>query len=268
MATIAGLFFVCCAAYALFVEPRLMRVRRMELRPSRWPEAAGSLAVCQVSDPHLTEAQRPARRLAELVLAQGPSVVVLTGDLPRWDGHAGGARLLVSILAERVPVYLVPGNHDAPEELESYAGLGATVLVNRCELLREGVWMCGVDDPVDGDPDPTAAFGPVPEDAFAILLSHAPDVVYKRGWERADLVICGHTHCGQVHLPFVGPLVTLSDAPRRYRHGLLIEGGRAFYTSAGAGHVTRLRFLCRPEIAVFSIAAPHDVSLASAERVE
>ena len=93
-------------------------------------------------------------------------------------------------------------------------------------------------------------------DAFQIVLGHAPN--FALGDVDADLLIAGHTHGGQVRLPWIGPLVTLSAVPRAWAAGATqLSGGRTLVVSRGVGmeRVTapRLRFLCRPQLVVIDV---------------
>jgi predicted MPP superfamily phosphohydrolase len=92
--------------------------------------------------------------------------------------------------------------------------------------------------------------------AFQIILGHGPD--FALGDLQADLLLAGHTHGGQVQLPLVGPLITLSRVPRAWASGRTeLPGNRTLIVSRGVGLerdiAPRLRFLCRPELVVIDI---------------
>lgn len=95
-----------------------------------------------------------------------------------------------------------------------------------------------------------------PQEQFHIVLGHRPD--FALGDIHADLLIAGHTHGGQVQLPFIGPLTTRTDVPRDWAVGVTdIGDGRTLVVSRGTGlerhHAPRLRFMCRPEIVVIDL---------------
>lgn len=194
-----------------------------------------------------------ADRLAAMVLDLQPDIVAVTGDMVAGHTAVESAVRFVQTVSRRLPVYMVRGNHDTREETATYAREGARVLDNESVELREGLFICGVDDPIAGTPDPAAALRDVPDDAFVLLLAHAPDVILLDGWRKADLILCGHTHGGQVRLPLLGPIITLSHAPRRYASGLNLCGRTAMYTTTGAGQIVPLRFFCRPEVALVTV---------------
>jgi len=91
---------------------------------------------------------------------------------------------------------------------------------------------------------------------FHIVMGHSPD--FALGNVRADLLVAGHTHGGQVRLPFIGPVITLSSVPRSWAAGLTeLTGGRTLIVSRGIGmergSAPRLRFLCRPELVIVDV---------------
>ena len=92
----------------------------------------------------------------------------------------------------------------------------------------------------------------VAEKDFTILLYHSPDLIYEAAGYQIDLVLGGHTHGGQVRLPFYGAVITASAYGRQFASGLHQMDGTTMYISRGVGleggSVPRVRFLCRPEI--------------------
>ena len=94
------------------------------------------------------------------------------------------------------------------------------------------------------------------EETFHIVMGHSPN--FSLGTQEGDLLIAGHTHGGQVQLPLIGPLMTLSRVPRRWASGVTPLGdGRTLVVSRGVGMergaAPQLRFLCRPQIVVIEI---------------
>jgi hypothetical protein len=95
-----------------------------------------------------------------------------------------------------------------------------------------------------------------PSERFHIVLGHSPN--FALGRVDADLLVAGHTHGGQVRLPWIGPLMTLSAVPRAWAAGTTrLDSGRTLVVSRGVGmergDAPRLRFLCRPEIVIVEI---------------
>jgi predicted MPP superfamily phosphohydrolase len=96
------------------------------------------------------------------------------------------------------------------------------------------------------------AMAGVPDEAFTLLLFHSPDLIHEAAAHSIDLYLGGHTHGGQLRLPFYGALVTMSKYGKQYEAGLFQEGGTTMYISRGIGFegygMPRARFLCPPEI--------------------
>jgi predicted MPP superfamily phosphohydrolase len=92
----------------------------------------------------------------------------------------------------------------------------------------------------------------VPAGAFTLLAYHSPDLIREATERQVDLYLGGHTHGGQLRLPFYGAIVTCSIYGKQYESGLFVEDGTAMYISRGVGFegggMPRARFLCRPEI--------------------
>jgi len=92
----------------------------------------------------------------------------------------------------------------------------------------------------------------VGESEFTLLLYHSPDLIYEAAELGVDLELGGHTHGGQIRVPFYGAIVTLSEYGRRFASGLFQVDGTTLYVSRGlgleGGHAPRVRFLCRPEL--------------------
>ena len=91
---------------------------------------------------------------------------------------------------------------------------------------------------------------------FRILLYHTPDLIKEAVDKGIDLYLCGHTHGGQVRLPFYGAIVTFSGYGKKYESGKYIVGKTVLYVNRGVGmenNIPRVRFLCRPEVLVIDV---------------
>jgi hypothetical protein len=234
------------------------------------------LKVAQLSDIHLNEFTEPSllREAIDEVNRARPDVVLLTGDYvssevlpPRLTIEAAwqcGDMLDQLTCRQR---YAIFGNHDiwAGEEHvgDALQSNGVTVLRNSYLPLERGsgrIWLAGLDDPVCGQPDPDLAIPPSIRNIAAepiLLMCHAPDYVDELrrhpAGQAVTLVLSGHTHGGQIRLPFVGPL-RLPPGGRKYVAGLFRFGTTQLYVNRGIGSVgVPFRFDCRPEISVFTL---------------
>jgi hypothetical protein len=124
--------------------------------------------------------------------------------------------------------------------------------MNSNREAREGVWLIGFDDLFGGSPDANRAFAGVPESAYKIALFHSP-AYFEAIVGRCDLALAGHTHGGQVCLPFIGPL-WLPPFSGKLVSGWFEQRGTQMYVSRGVGtSIIDARFFCRPEIAIITI---------------
>lgn len=157
---------------------------------------------------------------------------------------------------DRLRFAAVPNNtRELVALLEMY---GVEVLNNRaCDLSADaGLWVAGVDDPIEGHPDLAGTLAQVPSDAPLILLTHNPDLAYEPAAARAALILAGHTHGGQVILPGLGAIHTQgTHLPRQKPAGHFdnLPGRSQMIVSRGMGESTPFRFRCPPEIVVIDL---------------
>lgn len=189
--------------------------------------------------------------------APQPDGASLVTALERARGALGkfkefGRKLLAN---ERVhlPIYY----HDMPamnRELEVHR---VQPLVNRSTRLEgDGLdlWVAGVDDLWEGQPDLGAALAAVPEDALLLMLAHNPDAWLEPCMERADLVLSGHVHGGQIRLPLLGAIHTQgTHLTRRHPAGWFRRGQSRMFVSRGVGESLPLRFGVLPQAALIRL---------------
>jgi predicted MPP superfamily phosphohydrolase len=129
--------------------------------------------------------------------------------------------------------------------------------VHLCEPQRGlDLFLAGIEDMHEGRPRLGDTLDSVPTDAPVVLLSHNPDIIASPRLDRVDLVLSGHTHGGQLVLPFWGPAHTQSAyLPRRHVAGHFWHGRTQFYITRGMGEGIPLRFNARPQIALITLTA-------------
>lgn len=262
-------------AYARFLEPNWPAVEFVPLDLRNLDPPAVGLRVIQLSDLHVyrhVTADEVCMHL-ERCMALSPDLIVLTGDYitrgdPRYlDDLARAVRVL------RAPhgVFAVLGNHDcgahdanpafASEHMArrmqtALTDCGITVLRNEMRLLDIAgapLQLVGLDELWSGYCDPDQAFAEVDPEIPCIALAHNPDVIDDLRDQPCDWVLCGHTHGGQVRLPFIGALY-VPVRNRQYDQGLFTVGEQRLYVNRGLGHLLPIRFNCRPEITVFTLS--------------
>jgi predicted MPP superfamily phosphohydrolase len=270
-----------CAGLAFYsgeIERHWIDITHREIRLPALPAAFDGMKVVQLSDIHLDEFTEPflLRYSIEQINRMQPDAVLLTGDYVSYEITPRklcleSAWQCAEMLSElKCPErYAILGNHDlwlsGTEVTRALVAKGITVLNNSyLPLERSGsrIWLAGLDDPVCGRPDPDRA---IPtsirgvEGQPLIVLCHAPDyadeLLAHPAGRSVDLMLSGHTHGGQVRLPFVGAL-DLPPGGRKYVEGLFRLGTMQLYVNRGIGTIgVPFRFDCPPEITSITLRA-------------
>jgi predicted MPP superfamily phosphohydrolase len=261
------------AVKAFWLEPRSLVVTRADIGVPQWPVDARPLQVAVLADiqpagPHLT-----AERVAEIVAqvnALAPDLVVLLGDyvsLMRLSTSHVPPKATAAVLARlQAPlgVHAVLGNQDWWLDGRYLRRLledaGIKVYENEARQIEtaagERLWIAGLADLSSRRADLPGTLAQVTDAAPVILLSHSPDV-FPEVPERVALTLAGHTHGGQINLPFLGRLFVPSRFGQRYAYGHIIEGGRQMFVSSGIGNaIVPARYGVPPEIVLLRVGAP------------
>lgn len=264
------------AAWAILIEPGLVRLREVRIVTERWPAGKAPLRIAVLSDLHVGAPHIDLAKLDEVVAqvnAQQPDLVVLLGDyvihgvpFGRFVEPAATARSLAA-LRSRHGTFAVLGNHDwwydGPGIRRAFESHGIVALDNEVQALSlpDGrLWLAGLADDTTGQPDALGTLAGVPEDEPVIVLAHDP-VVFFDVPARAVVTLAGHMHGGQVYLPWIGALITPGRAPRRFAYGHVREAGKHLYVTAGLGtSILPLRFNMPPEIVFLTLTAPEEAT--------
>lgn len=237
-----------------------IEVTRHEIFIDDLPEAFDGYRIAFLTDTHVAGFVRRQfyREIVAQTTAFDPDLVLLGGDFVTWNRHISlMAEVLLTDLRARDGVLAVLGNHDywagGAEVRAAMEAKGVRFIVNTSEVIRRGgaeLPVVGIDEVYRGEPDVDAAFkgvraGPV------IGVTHHPDMIDQLERRRIDLLVCGHTHGGQIRVPFFGAIVVPSRHEQRYASGFQRVGDVLMYVSRGIGAIPPLRILCRPEVATF-----------------
>ncbi|MBA2334081.1 MAG: metallophosphoesterase [Blastocatellia bacterium] len=270
------------AAYAYFIEPRRFVVVEETLLIPNWSPSLNGFRVVALSDIHGGSNHVPEERLREVVEkanAQNADLIVLLGDYvseARWEKGAlqrpegtdrTELKMPVAKIADNLRgfrakygVFAVIGNHDwyhndkkVHAELER---VGITVLENETAEIQAGdeivsVW--GIEDYWKKRRVPTDAYNALAGKQNIIAITHNPDALLKTP-DGISIMFAGHSHGGQVNLPFYGPIPIVND--ERFMDGLAVVDGKHVYITSGVGtSVISFRFRVPPEIAVITLNA-------------
>lgn len=252
--------------WATKIEPDAVETTFQTIPLAHLPVAFDGLTLVQVSDWHLGTWMTLDRMLAiaRQANALNPDVLVMTGDFLTRFGPTTFDDITASMAAftAKESVLAILGNHD---HWTSAAKVGqalgrvpaAKLLLNEHIVLTRGtdhLYIAGVDDIWEQKNDLGKALNGIPTDAAVILLAHEPDYADEvAATGRVGLQLSGHSHGGQVRLPFIGAPIT-PPLGQKYDMGLYNVAGMALYTNRGLGMVSPdVRFNCRPEITHFTL---------------
>ena len=239
-------------------------VPQLRLELEILPESFHGFRILHLADLHIDGVGGLAEVVAERVAALPADLCVMTGDYRfEVDGPCDAvyprmATLLSGIRAHHGVVAIL-GNHDESEMAVELEKLGVRMLINEpVEIVRGGtrLWIIGVDDPHHyGCDDLEGALEAVPANAFKVVLAHSPEMFDQAAAAGIHLYLCGHTHAGQIRLPWIGAPLLNADCPRAYAHGQWQHGAMLGYTSAGVGcSLLPVRYNCPPEIVLIELA--------------
>jgi len=237
------------------------RIRHNRVALARLPNAFDGFRILHLSDLHLDMDQRNTSAICEQVREVDYDICVMTGDY-RAKTFGPCEDTLTAMAAVRLqleaPIYAVLGNHDTLHLVPGMERLGIRVLLNeavRIERDGQAIHLAGIDDAHYYQVHNIAkAAAEMPVDSISILLSHTPEIYRHAAHAGFDLMLCGHTHGGQICLPGGIPLTWDARCPRRLAAGpwryLDLQG----YTSVGAGtSVVNARLNCPPEITIHEL---------------
>jgi predicted MPP superfamily phosphohydrolase len=222
-------------------------VRTARVAVAGWPAGTPPMRLLLMSDIHVGGPDMPparVRRIVEQINGLAPDVVLIAGDLvtdkrlaTRYYSHDEAVAPLAG-LRPRLATIAVLGNHDhwrdSAAAHRALARAGIRVLDNRAVQVGP-LAVGGLDDDFTGRADVPATLAALRRlRGPRLILSHSPDPFPELGGD-IFLMLAGHTHCGQVAPPLIGPVSTMSRYGRRYACGVVRERGRTLVVTAGLG---------------------------------
>lgn len=247
-----------CIVYGYFVEPRWIEVKVVEIPTVKLTHT--TLRIVQISDLHCETKVVNENKMVEIVNLLKPDLIVFTGDSLNTPKALPVFRDAMRRLRATIGKYAVTGNDDlaVARGLDLFYDTGFHLLKKeniRLTKENETFFISGLSyeylnywrEVVER----------VPESSFSIFLCHTPDLIEEVKDVNVDLYLAGHTHGGQVALPFYGALLTLSKYGKKYESGEHSVNGITLYVNRGIGTEGKVlltaRFFARPEITVFDI---------------
>lgn len=268
---LAGFVGFLLVTYGSFIEPQMIVTDRFSVSLA----VQQPLKIVAISDIHAGpySGKRFLKRVVDRINRELPDLVLIAGDtISHGEFDARSLEPLKDIRAG-LGTFAVLGNHDlgqfatiireeryrgrnvSTELVEAFDDLGIKLLRNEHRILQvqgQAIAIAGVDDPWSGQDDLESALGDIPGDIPLILLAHSPNIILKPLSRRAHLIVAGHTHGGQIRLPFIGPIPPIpSGLPRTYDQGIFADGKTTLAITRGIGETNaRARLFAWPEIMV------------------
>lgn len=255
---------VSLGVWAVLIEPGRLVLRDYRLALAGWPAELGGYRIAFVTDIHVGSPHIDLEKLDRIVAetnALEADLILLGGDYV-VDGVLGGTKVGIEAIAPalgrlkaRDGVYAAIGNHDNWNDGAHIAAVleaaGIHVLEDRSARLetpRGAFWLAGVSDFSTAPHDVGKALAGTGDPL--LVLTHGPDV-FPQLPDRVVLGIAGHTHGGQVYVPFFGRPVVPSIYGQRFAMGIIREGARTYFVGPGIGtSIWPVRFMTPPEISV------------------
>lgn len=249
--------------YATFLEPKFLWTITHEIVSEKIK--GEPIKIVQFSDTHIGEffTVDELKKVVDKINEQEADLVLFTGDLmddaSLYDGDIDEVATVLSGIESRIGNYAVFGNRDYGGGAERFyedlmESAGFKVLFNNHETIEVNgtiVTLFGADDAMIGYYDPIATVEGIDESHFNLLMIHEPDLMDDFMNYPIDFAVAGHSHGGQVYLPFIGPLRTTALA-KKYVRGFYEVGESMLYVNTGIGNTAvPFRLFNVPQITVF-----------------
>lgn len=238
--------------YSFYIEPYLIEITHHKLKG----DVKSPIKIIQLSDVHTRDNRVRESMILNKISTVNPDLIVVTGDTIADNGTFIQVKSFLKNLHAPLGVILIRGNweHIRPgsEEISVYKSAGIKFLNNDSIMIRDDFWVTGIDEVIFGQPDLKKAISNLPQSGFRLGLIHSPIFIEQINGV-FDLVLAGHTHGGQVRIPFIGPFF-VPPGSGKYVQGWYEVNKSKLYVSRGLGNsLLDIRFNCLPEISVFEI---------------
>ncbi|WP_077211351.1 metallophosphoesterase [Bacillus dakarensis] len=258
--------------YAGHIEPYRLKINHIQIKHPKVPNGFERFKMVQFSDTHLGFQYdlEQFKQIVDKINDLNPDILFFTGDLLDEPNKYKEIEKVVPILNQlQAPFgkFSIYGNHDHGgygsdiyKEIMEKAGF--TLLLNQSTEIKllngDRIYIAGIDDAMLGKPNIENSLTGVPDEAYKILLSHAPDLADIAASYNIHLQLSGHSHGGQIKIPFLGALVKPPFAEKYYEGSYTIgtDDPLTLYVNRGLG-TTRLpfRFLSTPELTIYTLSS-------------
>ncbi len=252
--------------WSFCIEPRLIIIRNVSIEVPNWHNEHKGLKVAVLTDFHLGFGGMNRERLGKIIdltNLQNPDLILLLGDYVNVS-YKNESKL--SYLADfekfksKYGVFGVMGNHESWQSLNKIRNFlkkaNVKILENDVQKLRinkKSFWIAGIEDMLTGYPDLNYVMRQINDENPVLLLSHNPDI-FETASDKINLILAGHTHGGQIYLPFLVKKINPSRLGDRFLRGYLVKNNKHIFISSGLGTtIIPARFLVPPEIVILTL---------------
>jgi uncharacterized protein len=266
------LLFIACTIWACWIEPSRIKFVTHTIHIKGWPASLAAYKIAFLTDPHVggLHIKLPVMRgIVENTNRLKPDMILLGGDyvthnririMPHKPSLSMQVAKILSELHAPDGVFAVLGNHDwrsgGKRMQDEMTAEHIRMLENDAIYIRSkesGFWIAGISDHYEGKHDVASVMKPVSGNSPIIAFTHTPDV-FPELPDTVSLTLAGHTHGGQIHIPFIGSPFIPSLYGQRYAKGLITEGDKQLFVSHGIGtSVVPVRFMAPPEVSIITI---------------
>ena len=247
--------------YAFCIEPNLLLVKEYEIKNQ--PQILNGLKIAIIADLHLGRKFITPQKLnyiVKLVNKQNPDIIVFLGDLDpqsMYEARISEQSVINSLITLNAPLgkFAVLGNHDyEPEDVAKDILIKSNFTILEDDVFHlkykdDIIQIIGLKDLWWGSDIYNVNYN---KSFTTILLSHDPDI-FPKVKSFVNLTLAGHTHGGEVSIPFIGPLYVPSRYHRKYAKGIITEDNHTLFVSSGIGTLSQFRFCNPPEVSILKL---------------
>jgi len=259
------IFVILLGLWSFFVEPKTIKTEQVSIDINNLPLSFKGVKIVHLSDLHSKNFGEREREILENLKQLNPEFVFITGDFVDWIAQdLESCQSFWKELSANYPqrVFGVLGNHDHRHpKFKTLRNLlkesGIEILENETKKIEKDdcfLYLIGVDDPHEGYDDFERAVAEIKNQAPKILLAHSPEIFRKVKGKGINLVLVGHTHGGQINIPFLTDFFLPLKYDKQYKSGLFKEKSTYLYVNRGIGTTfLPLRFNAPPEITLIEL---------------
>jgi predicted MPP superfamily phosphohydrolase len=258
-------FIIIIVLFVLY-ESRKVEFDYYTVPIAQLPAELENLRIAVLSDIHYSPQMEESflDRIISCINEEHPDMVLITGDLASF--HTQWVLQIPDILqklSSRYGTYVVPGNHDhcygRQALMKNLQSVGITVLKNQHVSVGSkecSIQLIGIDDPATYRDETEEVLEKLPREGMRILMCHSPDGIRPAIREKVPLILTGHTHGGQIRLPFIGALFLPTREEREFDKGWFRQSQSWIYVSRGLGNAGfPVRLFCPREVAMVTLTS-------------